>query len=304
MWAASHLVFAGCMVGSFFTHSVAGATLLIACTGFSWGVTQWAPFSLLAEAILTAPASTPGRGSVAIRLADTRTGIRAEEVNEEEEGFLVSRPGEESDSEDEEERRGLGKAKAVRESDDGSESDGDIEFVRPDEDGVYPPKRPIGHRRGNSALLLGNPAAQLSVVDVLTPREAWGEDEDRGGGGGMREARDAELGLGAGRGRGRGGDGDGEGREEEGGALSSKAGVILGIHNIFIVIPQFLVTGLSAAIFAIFDGEAAPPGHAPAPEGEGVSRRNSVVYVFRIGGIWASIAFVLAWRLARELRRR
>ncbi|KAJ7841888.1 hypothetical protein B0H14DRAFT_2781893, partial [Mycena olivaceomarginata] len=291
LWAASHLVFAGSMVGSFFTHSVAGATFLITCTGFSWGVTQWAPFSLLAEAILTAPASTPGRGSMAIRLADTRTGIRAAEVNEEEEGFLVSRPGEESDSEDEGERGGLSKAKAVRESDDGSESDGDIEFVRPDEDG-----------EGNSALLLGNPAAQLSVVDVLTPREAW--DEDRGGSGGMREARDAELGVGAGRGRGRGGDGDGEGREEEGGVLSSKAGVILGIHNIFIVIPQFLVTGLSAAIFAIFDGEAPPPGHAPAPEGEGVSRRNSVVYVFRIGGIWASIAFVLAWRLARELRRR
>ncbi|KAJ7907114.1 hypothetical protein B0H13DRAFT_2019444, partial [Mycena leptocephala] len=58
--------------------------------------------------------------------------------------------------------------------------------------------------------------------------------------------------------------GGGEGRE--GGGLSAKAGVILGIHNIFIVIPQFLVN--------------------------------------RIGGIWASIAFVLAWRLAKELRRR
>jgi hypothetical protein len=30
-----------------FTHSVAGATVLIALTGFSWGVTQWAPFSLV-----------------------------------------------------------------------------------------------------------------------------------------------------------------------------------------------------------------------------------------------------------------
>ncbi|KAJ7794580.1 hypothetical protein B0H14DRAFT_3496867 [Mycena olivaceomarginata] len=149
MWAASHLVFAGCMVGSFFTHSVAGATFLITCMGFSWGVTQWAPF---VETILTAPASTPGRGSMPICLADTRTGIR---LDEEEEGFLVSRPGEESDSEDEEERGGLGKANAVRESDDGNKSDRDIEFVRPDEDGVYPPKQAIGHRRGNSALLLG-----------------------------------------------------------------------------------------------------------------------------------------------------
>ena len=52
-----------------------------------------------------------------------------------------------------------------------------------------------------------------------------------------------------------------------------------GIHNIFIVIPQFLVTGLSAAIFAIFDGAAAAPGHAPGAEAE--TGRNSVVYVFR-----------------------
>lgn len=55
------------------------------------------------------------------------------------------------------------------------------------------------------------------------------------------------------------------------GDLSSKAGIILvcplsflifltahlharkGIHNIFIVIPQFLVTGMSSLIFAIFD---------------------------------------------------
>ncbi|KAJ7468266.1 hypothetical protein B0H11DRAFT_46081 [Mycena galericulata] len=58
------------MLGTFFTHSVAGATLLIACTGVSWGVTQWAPFSLLAEAILTAPAPAEA-GSTSIRLADT-----------------------------------------------------------------------------------------------------------------------------------------------------------------------------------------------------------------------------------------
>ncbi|KAK7059712.1 MFS general substrate transporter [Favolaschia claudopus] len=290
LWAGSHLVFAGCMVGSFFTHSVGGATLLIALTGFSWGVTQWAPFSLLAEAILTSPAPSAG-GSVSIRLADTRT---REAQNEEEEGFLVSVPGEESDSDSDIEfikpptkRRGSGQENGNGFGEDGESEDDD-------EGRLYPPVSKPGNR-SNAALLLGNPAAQVSVVDVLTPMSTWG-DEGQFGSAGPTSGEGRSGGLG-------GGDGGGEGDGESAG-LSAKAGVILGIHNIFIVIPQFLVTGLSAAIFAVFDGKAAAPGHAPASEGEGEAGRNSVVYVFRIGGIWASIAFVLAWRLARELRRR
>ncbi|KAF9515837.1 hypothetical protein BS47DRAFT_1444339, partial [Hydnum rufescens UP504] len=58
-----------------------------------------------------------------------------------------------------------------------------------------------------------------------------------------------------------GGAGAGEGDEDEDavemgvehGGVGDKAGIILGIHNVFVVIPQFLVTGLSAIIFAIFE---------------------------------------------------
>ncbi|KAJ7764684.1 hypothetical protein B0H16DRAFT_426757 [Mycena metata] len=362
LWAASHAVFAGCMVGSFFTHSVTGATLLITCTGFSWGVTQWAPFSLLAEAILTTPVSPPthARGggesismSSTIRLADARSArpqTHTPQMNEEEEGFLVARPGEESDSDGEE-------AVTARERDEGGkdadeDSGSEMEFVRPrsrgrgrdpfadkgkgrarDEEGeyetgdeesesdddeyadaedggvgadTYPPPAPRPRhtkRRSQSKAqrLLGNPAAQLSVVDVLTPRSTWGEfeggrlDDDGRGDFAYDDSAEADADLE----RGLLGGGRGKGRTGEGEGLSAKAGVILGIHNIFIVIPQFLVSGLAAVIFAIFDGGPAPvEGVAEAETG-----RNSVVVVFRIGGIWASIAFVLAWRLAREMRR-
>ncbi|KAJ7172933.1 MFS general substrate transporter [Mycena crocata] len=335
LWAASHAVFAACMVGSFFTHSVAGATLLITFTGFSWGITQWAPFSLLAEAILTAPAPTGETVSMSIRLADARTPVRAEE----EEGFLVSRPGEESESDDDDdveevrladtlrdESRGAvgSNPRAIRENEGGGD-EGEDEYVRAgygdDDDDASPvgkgSKLSLNEQR---RALLGNPHAQLSVVDVLTPLSTYaprfGAGGERGGDGfGERDGEgDADA------------EGDVEGRREgEGeGGLSAKAGVILGIHNIFIVIPQFLVTGLSAVIFAIFDGP--PPVHpsttpgtpavpvnatiaagnatiAAVAEGTEVGR-NSVVVVFRIGGIWACIAFVLAWRLAREMRRR
>lgn len=62
LWAISHLVLGLCLIGTLwvlslaafllltiasFTNSVTGATILISTTGFSWAITQWAPFSLV-----------------------------------------------------------------------------------------------------------------------------------------------------------------------------------------------------------------------------------------------------------------
>jgi len=103
----------------------------------------------------------------------------------------------------------------------------------------------------------------------------------------------------------------------------------LGIQNIFVVIPQFLVTGMTSLIFAILEPQKSVlhgnhPGKTPpnlntttttTDNSTLVSSRqkvgangppsgpNSVAIIFRIGGIWAIIAFVLSWRLAKELRR-
>lgn len=101
--------------------------------------------------------------------------------------------------------------------------------------------------------------------------------------------------------------------------LSSKAGIILGLHNVSIVVPQFLVTALSAVIFAVLDPvrpqpSVIPPPPKPTPPSPEVipatkfgvreldAQSNSVVYIFRLGGLAALVAFVLGWRLARELR--
>ncbi|KDR74758.1 hypothetical protein GALMADRAFT_269030 [Galerina marginata CBS 339.88] len=292
VWAASHLVFAVCMFATFFTHSVWGSTFIITVTGFSWAITQWAPFSLLAEAILTEPATQTTEEAGAIRLADTRTRPRPRprtsgNHDNEREVFL---PGDDSDSEDENEGE-----EAAREE----------------------------RRR-----VLSNSGAQLSRIDIQGAAGDGEEDED--GYEIVPGARDANGRLGGG---------------STAGTLSAKAGIILGIHNIFIVIPQFLVTGFSAILFALFDPQqpalpahrapvAAGPGavvngtvalvgnvtaavvsRAPGVVGELIGRAgdvvetggkpsNTVVYIFRIGGVAASFAFVLCWRLAREIRHR
>ncbi|KAF9553769.1 MFS general substrate transporter [Agrocybe pediades] len=286
LWAVSHLVFAGCMAATFFTHSVWGSTLIITVTGFSWAITQWAPFSLLAEAILTEPAAhTSEDVAGSIRLADTRT--RRRHSGEHEGDAFLPQHGHESDHDDDE-----------------------------DEDAAREERRRV----------LSNSGAQLSRIDLHTPDPederdyefipANGESHAANGGGSSRAV-------------------------EKPGTLSAKAGIILGIHNIFIVIPQFLVTGFSAILFAIFDptkpgipAHRAPVAPAPpSPIGADVknitaavvtragemlldfstraeaetgesSHSNSVVYIFRIGGIAASFAFVMCWRLARELRHK
>ncbi|KAL1659138.1 major facilitator superfamily domain-containing protein [Schizophyllum commune] len=276
LWAASHVVFAACMLGTFFVDSVAGGTLLVAVTGFSWAITQWAPFSLLGEAILLEPA---GPTDASIRLADVR-------ASEERQRFLVA-----GDSDDEEE---------------------------------------IGvHRRrstDNSRNSLDRSRSGFADDDI---GNGFAHDEQGNGfahGNGL--ANDDSFAQ-------ESGNGFAAAPKEVGGGLAAKAGIILGIHNLFIVIPQFIVTGVSSIIFAIFDpdqsvlhgGHGGIPMHNSTTTEDGTDAAasgdlafyalayraeeeddgggsNSVVYIFRLAGFSAVIAAVLCWRLARDLRHR
>lgn len=261
LWAASHAIFAVCMIATWFVSSVWAATCIMTLTGFSWAITQWAPFSLIGEAILSGGSDYPTDGN-SILLTDAR-----EREVEERTRFL--------------------------DGDENNDSDHDS-------DGEDRPR--MGSRRTSRSGVMGSLAAQRSVVDVH--------------GIGIDDNDDAST----------------TGSHSGGGNdLASKAGIILGIHNIFIVIPQFLVTGLSSIIFAIFEpdksvlhghhpGKTIPGGanetaeallplddrawfirdDAEDAEDPGV---NSVAVIFRIGGLAALAAFALTYRLSRELKR-
>ncbi|KAF5384381.1 hypothetical protein D9615_003131 [Tricholomella constricta] len=278
LWAASHLVLGLCMLGTLLTESVAGATVLISATGFSWALTQWAPFSLLAEAILTTPDADSSNARDSILLSDARTPAAdddPEAAGDGETAVFLPRPSEQPEP--------------------GSDDESDHD----DDDASRETRAAAG-----PAGVLGNHHARVSRVNLDGGDSAW---EDVG-----------EL--------------EGQGQAQgQGGGLSAKAGIILGIHNVFIVVPQFLVTGISAVVFAIFDPVPAPPILPPPSNGTELARgladgarevlvlvreltkdevaerggqSNSVVYIFRLGGVAALIASVLCWRLARELRHR
>ncbi|KAF8341220.1 uncharacterized protein EI90DRAFT_2965491 [Cantharellus anzutake] len=98
--------------------------------------------------------------------------------------------------------------------------------------------------------------------------------------------------------------------------VSDKAGVILGIHNIFIVVPQFLVTGLSAVVFALSDSPSSvssndttsfPSNSTTIALLQRDSEKqpfDSIGLMFRIGGVSAAIACILCHRLSKQLQRR
>lgn len=258
LWAASHLIFAICMGATFFYSGVWGATFFTTLAGFSWAITQWAPFALLADAILSD--DTEPEDASSIHLEDTRSRRISDsgvDGQDHERQFLVGN--------DDEEEQGLeDEVQSFRSS---ASMDGEGE-------------------RAKIGSLLGNSNARMSHLDVPGMSRA-GEDEDGSGPSGKR-----------------------------GGGLAAKAGIILGIHNIFIVIPQFLITGISSIIFAIASSGEGDETHTPGeantnstalnlgaregalPSGGGP---NSYAYVFRLGGLAAVVAFVLTIRLTRHL---
>ncbi|KAF5352299.1 hypothetical protein D9758_011927 [Tetrapyrgos nigripes] len=311
LWAASHAIVAVCMMGTFFTYSVAGATFLIIVTGFSWAVTSWAPFALLAEAILTEPADSMSGGAgdrSSILLTDTRTRLSTSHRRSTSGG-----PGHENGN------RNIGGSGGagvnVREDSQifvpghSSDSESDVES----EDGESARKE--GAERRKKFLTLGSTAG-VSKVDLRPEIRMFGDDYGDGDGEGEGDEEADEEATLVGNRRTRDRDRDEEegsvdeeedlGANHNGGGLSAKAGIILGISNIFIVIPQFIVTGISSVIFAIFDPDKTVVHRKSrdVSEDEIPKFSNSVAYIFRLGGVSAFIAFILCWRLARELRHR
>lgn len=47
LWTFSNGAFAVLLLSTYFATTVAGASVIIAGTGFAWGVTNWAPFAIV-----------------------------------------------------------------------------------------------------------------------------------------------------------------------------------------------------------------------------------------------------------------
>ncbi|KAJ1300914.1 hypothetical protein OPQ81_003339 [Rhizoctonia solani] len=293
LWSLSQAIFACSMMATLLPQTVTTSTIIITVTGFCWAVSQWAPFSLLGEAILL---SAPDYTAVPhlehavdeIPLTDRRSRRRSSSLSSPHPSRSPSPIS--------------GQPKSRSQTPSSTHSS-------------------TSSIRGEGS----TPASALFAND--TARRSRPKLGKRVSGVGVRNGTDDDFQR----------DNDGpvdhdtlemEDRLEMGGnngsvdeGVGSKAGIILGIHNLVVVLPQFLVTGLSAVLFALLEPHRSVlhgkhPGNVPpgtnitlplnnleAREEETDASSDSIGLIFRIGGVSAAVASLLAWRLARELAR-
>ncbi|KAG6329987.1 hypothetical protein ID866_9101, partial [Astraeus odoratus] len=140
----------------------------------------------------------------------------------------------EGDDEDQEHTRTQGRAadRGVRnghvEGEEKYYRRGSSEWVGDENEELINRQHPYGHQMGSR-----------SRVDLTRGSRAFlpTDEQERGQGDSRRRRNPSGLSRRHGAGKG----------------LSAQAGAILGIHNIFIVIPQFVVTGFSSIVFALLD---------------------------------------------------
>ncbi|EUC63666.1 MFS transporter, sucrose transporter [Rhizoctonia solani AG-3 Rhs1AP] len=294
LWSFSQAIFACSMMATLPPQTVTTATIIITITGFCWAVSQWAPFSLLGEAILL---SVPDYTVVPrlehavdeIPLTDRRSHRRSSSSSPP----RLSRSSSPTNAPQKSRSRTP------------SSTHSSASSVR-------------GEGSTPASALFGNDAARRSRLKLgkrvsgVGIRNGTDDDFQRNNDTPMDhdvlELEDGELEMGA-----------ANGSVDDG--VGSKAGIILGIHNLVVVLPQFLVTGLSAILFAVLEPHRSVlhgkhPGNVPPGtnitlplnileirEEETNASSDSIGLIFRVGGVSAAVASLLAWRLARELAR-
>lgn len=260
LWCAAQLIFAVCMLLTWVTHTVSGAYFVIATTGISWSLAQWAPYALLGELVLIDPSNE--RDPQMIRNPPSEVIFAANAEASPTASAMTSR------------------SHSRNPSHETVHDDTPHPLSRIAIPGSPPPRTADFDE-----------TAELDTTVIL--RHSGDSDSDDGRADAVISPTSPPPATSA--------------------STADKAGLILGIHNVFIVLPQFIITAVSAVIFHIMESPApaAPAGTVADPEitgraaaaAEGPSSPDAVGLVFRIGGTSAAVGAYLSYRLAKRWRR-
>lgn len=310
LWMIAHLFFAVLMFSTYIVSRVWSATLVIAMLGFCWAVTCWAPTSLLGQEILqdTTSGIKSGRHRLSseytltsqVDHADITIALQERSNPTGYDGSMPTSPNPRySLGYQDPELNSTGvhppadvthpsRTLQIRHSDsmDGSSYAGSSEDGG---DEGPPPDRGRRHRSGA-------PRASVRILEagIVSGGEVYNhEDGERAV---MDEADFLHFGT-----------------MESSARTADQAGAILGIANVFVVLPQFLTSFISSIVFA-FMAPGAPDQSAlqDSPqtgltlllnraEIHGPAASNDAIgFVFRIGGISALVAAWLCWQMRKR----
>ncbi|WVF67635.1 hypothetical protein IAT40_002393 [Kwoniella sp. CBS 6097] len=267
IWWISQFVFAGAMAASWFVTTVTGAYIVIATTGFCWALSQWAPYSLLGELILIdgtidrsqplsmvrSRPSTDIRHSLALQREtglsfDAPPGILPESSNDN--SFVIH---DDDDDDDDQHERQQVEPKRKKDIDDTKKDNlpGGLSPL------VIQGESPAEPELGSTVILRHSDEFSTDSTDdqqSQTHSHRASSNFNRVGSPMTPTSPRTYPPT--------------QSHDNGGKNTADKAGVILGIHNVFLVLPQFVVTFLSSIIFYVM--EPAPlPAHHPGP-GTGV----------------------------------
>ncbi|KAG0339324.1 hypothetical protein BG004_006866 [Podila humilis] len=86
-------------------------------------------------------------------------------------------------------------------------------------------------------------------------------------------------------------------------ATTTSAGALLGIHNIYIVLPQFLVSFLSSLVFAAIEPKpSSEQGGGSKTDSDEPGNPDTIGVMLRFGGVMAGVAALLSLRLWKQPR--
>ncbi|KAG8712649.1 hypothetical protein FRC09_019623 [Ceratobasidium sp. 395] len=230
LWSASQALFACSMMATLLPQTVATSTMIVTLTGFCWAITQWAPFSMLGEAILV---SAPDYSAVPhlaneveeIPMLDHRSRRRSTSSSPplRKSPSLSPTPKQRSPAGTPRQRRSPSPSGSSTSSAHGEGSSTPASALFSNEAARV--SRPtFGKRTSGVGVRNGTDDDFQRALDAEPDR--MGEDNVLEAAGGTEPVDDG---------------------------IGSKAGIILGIHNLVVVLPQFLVTGLSAILFALLE---------------------------------------------------
>ncbi|KXS20764.1 MFS general substrate transporter [Gonapodya prolifera JEL478] len=257
LWFSGCLLMASAMFSTFGIDDASGATVVIAVCGVSWGIHMYVPYVLIGEHMRQLQVRKKGKRDIRNEASSPTLGSEANRLQS-------SGLGTPSDSVS---GRHLGGRK-LRESDDESLD---------------------GTGRGGSFESMANrksPPKRRSRSHVIGPERSESEsDDDSNKQPLISDGRKESLTV----------------QERSNTSVESQifaedradlaAGTIIGIQNLYVVVPQFITTFLSSMIFAIVSQT-----RTVLPDGT-VETHDAFSWVLRMGGVGAVAAAVLCLRL-------
>ncbi|KAI9494357.1 major facilitator superfamily domain-containing protein [Zychaea mexicana] len=288
-WTLGHIVFLLSMLATVFVSNVVGASIVIGICGISWALTMWAPFSLLGEYIseMEHGEAQGGRRRPSLD-AENRVGMNRHAMSSR---LSLAAGGAGLGTEG-----GLYQLVEQFDDDDDSvtgprETNGGIEMhdrQQPVDNGQQqltsvPTKRPsMEFETGSSSMIMtplehdnddiNRRSSESSNRGLLQQEQREQEDGSNRNGNGPRRRSSVTTAL---------------------DATTPSAGVLLGIHNMYIVAPQFLVTFFASIMFHFLEKNASE-GEEASPDAIGV--------VLRFGALMAGVAAFLSARIGRPYK--